>query len=77
MQKLAGEIMVLEQPGRAAYKKKEESYRMAEANKAFAHHWLRQAPKGSPGPGGGVRGGGCPRSPHGTEGREKKKSGGE
>ena len=37
-QKLAGEIMdALENKG-AAMKKKEETHKMAEANKAFAHY---------------------------------------
>lgn len=39
-QKLAGELMDASQQRGAAFKKKEDTHRMAEANKAFAHyHW--------------------------------------
>lgn len=36
-QKLAGEIMAASREEGAAYKKKEDTHRMAEANKAFSH----------------------------------------
>ena len=36
-QKLAGEIMAAYKEEGAAFKKKEDTHRMAEANKAFAH----------------------------------------
>lgn len=35
--KLAGEIMAAAKEEGSAYKKKEDTHRMAEANKAFAH----------------------------------------
>lgn len=37
-EKLAGEIMDAKNSAGAAFKKKEETHRMAEANKAFAHY---------------------------------------
>ncbi len=37
-EKLAGEIMDAAQGRGGAVKKKEDSYRMAEANRAFAHY---------------------------------------
>jgi small subunit ribosomal protein S7 len=37
MDKLAGEIMAAAKEEGSAYKKKEDTHRMAEANKAFAH----------------------------------------
>jgi small subunit ribosomal protein S7 len=36
-QKLAGEIMAASREEGAAFKKKEDTHRMAEANKAFSH----------------------------------------
>ena len=37
-EKLAGEIIDAKNSAGAAFKKKEETHRMAEANKAFAHY---------------------------------------
>ena len=37
-EKLAGEIIDATNQNGGAYKKKEETHRMAEANKAFAHY---------------------------------------
>ena len=37
-EKLAGEIMDAKASAGGAFKKKEETHRMAEANKAFAHY---------------------------------------
>jgi small subunit ribosomal protein S7 len=37
-ERLAGELMDAANERGAAYKKKEDTYKMAEANKAFAHY---------------------------------------
>jgi small subunit ribosomal protein S7 len=37
-EKLAGEMMDAASDTGAAYRKKEETYRMAQANRAFAHY---------------------------------------